>query len=325
VYSDLDNAIENALHDIFEPADSRHPKVIGQEIYYSAVSIGDRYFRIRFKMDALNSTKSLHYKDHKVSEIEIAPALYAGESLKGAANQPAEAISGISLSVLKGDVNPSRAENGILFQSNFEPLLDTALAHPIRGSVSFDQDGGACIRLFEAQNASTVIHEAWHVFLSDMERFEASGTAPAAMLRDLNILRSYVGLGAGEAFTREAHEKIASAGEAYLREGVAPSQELAGVFHNFSIWLAELYRSVREQLGLELTPEVRGVFDRMLVANGQGRTETLDDELIRAKFHEQRDQIHQENVAARAGELDKAQQHDSQNRSTRSEAQGMTL
>lgn len=59
------------------------------------------------------------YKDHKISKIEIAPSLYrdsGGNNISGAA-QNQSAISGISLSVLKGDVKPSRIENNTLFQS----------------------------------------------------------------------------------------------------------------------------------------------------------------------------------------------------------------
>lgn len=51
------------------------------------------------------------YKDHKISKIEIAPSLYrdsGGNNISGAA-QNQSAISGISLSVLKGDVKPSRS------------------------------------------------------------------------------------------------------------------------------------------------------------------------------------------------------------------------
>lgn len=55
------------------------------------------------------------YKDHKVTEIEIAPALYVGLNPPAAlAEANPSAIREISLSVLKGGVKPSRIEGGTL-------------------------------------------------------------------------------------------------------------------------------------------------------------------------------------------------------------------
>ncbi len=119
-YANLVELLENALFDSFEKVDARHArKVKGQNVYYSAAKIGNDYYTLKIKVDIPLEKGWNKYKDHKISKIEIAPSLYrdsCGNNISGAA-QNQSAISGISLSVLKGDVKPSRIENNTLFQS----------------------------------------------------------------------------------------------------------------------------------------------------------------------------------------------------------------
>lgn len=67
---------------------------------------------------------------------------------------------------------------------------------------------------------------------------------------------------------RAYHEQFARGFEAYLFEGKAPSIELHGVFQRFRAWLLNVYKSL-DALKVELTDEVRGVFDRMLATTEQ--------------------------------------------------------
>ena len=67
---------------------------------------------------------------------------------------------------------------------------------------------------------------------------------------------------------RETHEKWARSFEAYLYEGKAPSEELRGVFRRFRSWLKQVYQSLKS-LNVELTDEVRSVFDRMFASDEQ--------------------------------------------------------
>ena len=123
-YAGLRELIENAIYDGFVEADERHLDLAGQEVYYSAARIGDQAYSVKLKFDKPKAPKreknrtprhgGVSYKDHKLSEIEIAPTLYIAPSNRKAvdASQPSvDAITGISLSVLKGDVKPSRIEN----------------------------------------------------------------------------------------------------------------------------------------------------------------------------------------------------------------------
>ncbi|MEI2559218.1 hypothetical protein, partial [Acinetobacter pittii] len=63
----------------------------------------------------------------------------------------------------------------------------------------------------------------------------------------------------------DQHEQFARGFEAYLGEGKAPTPELQSVFSQFKQWILGVYRSLRN-LDVELTDEVRGVFDRMLAS-----------------------------------------------------------
>jgi len=67
---------------------------------------------------------------------------------------------------------------------------------------------------------------------------------------------------------RSYHEQFARGFEAYLFEGNAPSIELQGLFQRFRAWLLNVYRDLKA-LNVELSDEVRGVFDRMLATNEQ--------------------------------------------------------
>ncbi|MDR1428644.1 MAG: hypothetical protein LBI85_00005, partial [Spirochaetaceae bacterium] len=141
-YADLIKIIENAVFDHFELSDSRHEKGLqGQNVYYSAAKINKDFYSIRIKIDVSKYDKiKPAYKDHKVAEIkiepslyrgyettqtegpEIAPSLYTGQP--NVTRQDEDAITDISLSVLKGEVKPSRIEGTTLFQTSPQTELD---------------------------------------------------------------------------------------------------------------------------------------------------------------------------------------------------------
>ncbi|WP_045764611.1 zeta toxin family protein [Xanthomonas albilineans] len=73
---------------------------------------------------------------------------------------------------------------------------------------------------------------------------------------------------ASQPFTTEQHEQFARGFEAYLGEGRAPSADLQSVFSQFRAWLLGVYRTLAG-LKVQLTDEVRGVFDRMLATEAE--------------------------------------------------------
>lgn len=71
---------------------------------------------------------------------------------------------------------------------------------------------------------------------------------------------------------RPYHEKWAESFEQYLLEGKAPTAELQPLFRRFSAWLKNVYKSLTEFMhsrNLQVSDEIRGVFDRMLAAEDQ--------------------------------------------------------
>lgn len=115
------------------------------------------------------------------------------------------------------------------------------------------------IRLFKTANESTFLHESMHHFLEMMQRLAPHSRDIA---HDLQTLRDFVGNKGGR-FTRDQHEKVARAWEQYFRTGKAPSKSLADIFKQFAEWLKKIYQRATD-LGVVVTPEVQGVFDRLL-------------------------------------------------------------
>ena len=76
--------------------------------------------------------ENVRYKDHKLTEIEIAPALLSGYAQNGDSKQTADAISEVTLGVLRGSVKPSGIDGGTLFQGisdEVRDMFDRMLAH----------------------------------------------------------------------------------------------------------------------------------------------------------------------------------------------------
>lgn len=140
------------------------------------------------------------------------------------------------------------------------------------------------IALLKNADASTFVHELGHFFLETNTRIARNLTAKPAenlteqerqFLSDVQTTLDWFGvkdLAAWDAMSlneqRENHEKWARGFEAYLYEGKAPSEELRGVFRRFRSWLKQVYQSLKN-LNVELTDEVRSVFDRMFASDEQ--------------------------------------------------------
>lgn len=147
-----------------------------------------------------------------------------------------------------------------------EDDLVNPLSQGARGAVEFLADGRAIIRAFETADASTAVHELAHVFRRDLYRTldEASPDRRAAIAADIKDAEAWAGV-KGSQWSREQEERFARAFERYLREGKAPTAQLAGVFARFKKWLTDLYKRIKgSPIDVKLSDQVRGVFDRML-------------------------------------------------------------
>jgi hypothetical protein len=131
------------------------------------------------------------------------------------------------------------------------------------------------IALLKHADLTTFIHELGHYYLETLVVLAARPDAPAQIKADVQALLAWAGVSdvaTWQGLTldqkRDAHEKVARGFEAYLLEGQAPSEELTGAFQRMRAWLVNVYRSIKS-LGVDLTPEVRGVFDRLLASDAQ--------------------------------------------------------
>jgi hypothetical protein len=135
-----------------------------------------------------------------------------------------------------------------------------------RAAIEFT-NGGPVIKLFSSADASSFLHESGHLWLKDMFDFVRSGKATSEYTAHFITLAEYLGIDEKQTeLTKPQQEKFARTMEAYLMEGKAPSSALQRVFSTFKKWLLRIYRDV-SVLGVEITPPVRGVMDRMFATD----------------------------------------------------------
>lgn len=165
----------------------------------------------------------------------------------------------------------------------YKPLVDETLLQAedqgnIRGQIQIGNREGntfqSLITLFEAKNQSTFAHESAHYLFNVMGALAQNENASQRIKEDYSELLKWVGVESQDQLNEQHQEKIARGWEAYLMEGKAPTKKLARAFANFKTWLAAIYKNIRglaDAAGFEinLTPEVRSVFDRMLMSQEQ--------------------------------------------------------
>ena len=131
------------------------------------------------------------------------------------------------------------------------------------------------ISLLEKADLSTFLHELGHFGLEMMVEIAAQPGAPQTVIDDVRIILDWFGvkdIQTWRAMTLEQqrpyHEKFAEGFETYLFEGKSPSADLNTAFARVAAWMLNVYKSLTS-MRVKLTPEVRGVFDRMLATNDQ--------------------------------------------------------
>ncbi|WP_286313402.1 hypothetical protein [Turicimonas muris] len=137
--------------------------------------------------------------------------------------------------------------------------------------------GERVITLLQSADESTFIHESGHYFLDVLTDVAMKENAPDQVKADVQTLMDWFGVKDLEEWRslsideqRAAHEQFARGFEQYLREGEAPSTALEKVFKAFKDWLTKIYKS-SEELQVEISPEVRAVYDRLLATDEQIR------------------------------------------------------
>lgn len=144
--------------------------------------------------------------------------------------------------------------------------------------------GSNTIALLKEADLSTTIHELGHYFLhtglnianaleAKAARGEALSVGERQHLTDMQATLNWLGLADLQAWNaltfeqqRPYHEQLARGFEAYVMEGKAPSLEMRSVFQRMKAWMLRVYQNLT-RLDVQLSDEVRGVFDRLLASD----------------------------------------------------------
>lgn len=166
---------------------------------------------------------------------------------------------------------------------------------------SYNSATGA-IHLFDGADQSSFVHEAAHMYLTEMSKMAVDEAAPKGLLEDWNTIqewaaykpediKDYEGTAREKEFKSYAkaiedarksgdviairaaeerwmQERFARGFERYIAEGKAPTQALQSAFRKFKSWLVSIYRDLTN-LGKEPTEDVKRVMDRMLATNDE--------------------------------------------------------
>ena len=141
------------------------------------------------------------------------------------------------------------------------------------------------ITLLKDADLSTFLHETGHFFLETQfdiaarmtQEVETFGASPGqqSILKDTQALLDWFGVSDLDTWhnldfeeKRHYHEQFARGFEQYLGEGKAPSLELHALFQKFRSWILNVYKELKN-LNVKLSPEVRGVMDRLIASEEQ--------------------------------------------------------
>lgn len=155
-----------------------------------------------------------------------------------------------------------------------EPRLNqTGSDSSPRGYITFNDAKPGVQRKFQItvtarRDLSTLLHEFGHYYLEVVNELASDGTASQQMIDDVAAIRQWTGAAPTGPFSVEQHEQFARGFEAYLAEGKSPNPEIQGAFSRFKRWIIAIYKDL-VRLNVELTPEIRGVMDRIVATDEQ--------------------------------------------------------
>jgi len=269
-YLDWDNAVSRSrLERIYEGLKEKHPeanidgwslKGLSRENFIQLYS--NEYSRL--------ATGGKLYKD-------LAEALGSQE----AASKFLDSIGIVGNIYLDGisRKNGEGTYNFVIFNEDNAQIIEQLFQEvdgEKRGSVEINRTTGSkLVELFAAADSSTFVHEMGHVILEDLIRYGQLESATDTARANLKTVVEFLGISdmdisdldhlsaEDNARLTAAHEKWAEAFGKYIADGVAPSTGMRAVFKQVRRWLIDLFTEA-ERSGVELSPEVRGVFDSLL-------------------------------------------------------------
>ena len=214
----------------------------------------------------LEDGTTLHLEEVRTGKKELAavsmrkyPAAKDFDSIAGTLPSNARSDGGEEPIIVP---HPNAGKNQDLYQAAPREGAEPAK----RGWFRVLPDGRFEIGKTKLGDFSTFIHEPAHAYLELFRNLTQREEASGPLKDDFKRICDWLGTTPEEAykngFTREQHEQWARGNEQYVREGKAPTSGLRRAFQNFSVWLGSIYRRA-SALGVELSPEIRGVMDRL--------------------------------------------------------------
>jgi hypothetical protein len=265
-----------------EPDRRGRRNIKAMHVYASAAEIDGRRLDVILHVREQDDG-TFHYSLHRDRDVadlgqSVAPEASRSSRPEGEGGESPPRLAAFEGASGELNITPEReAFQGV--RGKFRPMEgETAISKGIGTTRSI-------VTLFRDANASTIIHEdGGHAFLEELMRDAVHPAAPDQLKADAATTLKWLGVEKAIDIGRRQHEKFARGFEQYLREGVAPSPQLANVFARFKQWLLSIYQTLKG-LGAPINDEIRGVFDRMLstepqktvIAPEQAQRPTLQD------------------------------------------------
>ena len=211
---------------------------------------------------------------HEYEGGQDADATRGADPTEGQADREAWQGRTVREGVAAADQQRRAGQSGDAVSSQLEEdlTLQQAAGVPPRGDINVNDLNNIRIRLFETEDLSTFLHESGHLYLEMLAELSTIEGADPSLAKDFSNVLDWLGVSSREEITAEHHDKWAQSYEEYLREGKAPSVELANAFSKFTAWLTTLYRRLRSAGQLPqaaLNPEIADIFDRLLASEEQ--------------------------------------------------------
>ena len=244
---------------------------LGTAIYYGERPLHEVFLNIRNPLDRGEDTSEVDSRFSTSAKRKGYDGITGKDTLPWAETDEKEWVA----------FNPNQIKSATDNSGAFSADDDSILYQDARGM--FDRMADT-IALLKNADASTFIHEFGHFELEVMSRIERDLRAvpqsemtesERQVLADFQTALDWFGVKDADTWAamsleeqREHHEKFARGMEAYLFEGKAPSEALRSVFSRVARLLKRIYRSLLN-LNVELSDDIRGVFDRLLASDGQ--------------------------------------------------------
>lgn len=124
----------------------------------------------------------------------------------------------------------------------------------------FNGDAGKARTVLKSMQGDLSTIRSWAAF-SDDHLSEYKGTV---LEKEFAKYAEDIRAGKAGAMERWMQERFARGFEKYLMDGSAPTKEMQGVFRRFKKWLTDIYKTTKNLGNVNLTPEIKDIFDRMI-------------------------------------------------------------